>query len=241
MSLRLQPLPLRALNFDRSVLLWRFSAWLRYNFRMIEPVARVHIKLRKVRPTVWRRVDVPLSYTLAELHEIIQVTMGWRNSHLHEFAIGERVYAALDPDRDFGGHDVHDASSVGLKTVIERGHRRFDYLYDFGDGWEHDVSVEDVREGAADVDYPALVGGARRCPPENVGGPPGLGRFLKAVLDPAHQEHREMIEWYGKPYDPADIDEGLVRTRLEHIASLRRGAASRRRRGRRRSGKTGRR
>ena len=191
---------------------------------MIEPVARVRIELQSVRPTVWRRVDVAVSYTLAELHDVIQVTMGWRNFHLHEFTIGGVNFAAPDPDRDPGGGKIGDATSVALKTVIESSFRRFDYLYDFGDGWEHEVIVEDVRDGEAGIGYPAFVEGARCCPPENVGGPLGFKRFLEAVLDPAHEEHREMIEWYGKAYDPADIDEALVRTRLENVASLRRGA-----------------
>ena len=208
---------------------------------MIEAVARVRIELRSVRPIVWRRVDVPLSSTLAALHEIIQVAMGWTDSHLHEFAIGERVYGVPDPDYDFDERKVFKASSISLKTVIERGFCRFDYLYDFGDGWEHEVTVEDAREGAADIDYPALVEGARRCPPEDVGGAPGFMSFLEAALDPAHEEHRELSEWYGKPYDPADIDEHLVRTHLENIARRRRGALASRRSGGRRGGGTGRR
>ncbi|MDE0380525.1 MAG: plasmid pRiA4b ORF-3 family protein [Rhodospirillales bacterium] len=205
---------------------------------MIDKVARVRIKLRKVRPPVWRRVDVPVSCTLAELHDIVQAVMGWRNSHMHEFKIGGRSFAALDPDRDPGDGEIGDARSITLKTVIERGYRRFDYLYDFGDHWEHEVVVEDVRDGEAGIEYPAFVEGARRCPPENVGGPPGFKRFLEAVLDPAHEEHRSMIEWSGKAYDPADIDEGLVRARMEDVANLRRGARANRRRGGRRS-KTG--
>ena len=201
---------------------------------MIEPVARVRIKLRRVRPTVWRRVDVPILYTLAELHDIIQVVMGWRNSHLHEFKIDGVSFSAPDPAGDPGDGETGDARSIALKTVVDRGYRRFEYLYDFGDGWEHEVIVEDVRDGEAGIDYPGFVGGARRCPPENVGGPPGFKRFLEAMLDPAHEEHREMTRWYGKAYDPADIDEGLVRTRLENVASLRRGKrASGRRKSRR--------
>ena len=201
---------------------------------MIEPVARVRIKLRRVRPTVWRRVDVPILYTLAELHDIIQVVMGWRNSHLHEFKIDGVSFAAPDPAGDPGDGETGDARSIALKTVVDRGYRRFEYLYDFGDGWEHEVIVEDVRDGEAGIDYPGFVGGARRCPPENVGGPPGFKRFLEAMLDPAHEEHCEMTRWYGKAYDPADIDERLVRTRLENVASLRRGKrASGRRKSRR--------
>lgn len=207
---------------------------------MIEPVARVRVELRSVRPSVWRRVDVPLSCTLAALHDIIQAAMGWTDSHLHEFTIGERAYGIPDPGYDFDDRKVYKDSSIRLSTVIERGFRQFHYLYDFGDHWEHEVIVEDVRDGEAGIDYPAFVEGARRCPPEDVGAARGFMSFLEAVLDPAHEEQREMVEWYGKRYDPADIDERLVRLRLQAIARRRRGGlASRRCRGRR-GGKTGR-
>ncbi len=199
---------------------------------MIEPVARVRIELQSVRPTVWRRVDVPLSCTLAVLHDIVQIAMGWTDSHLHEFTIGERVYGMPDAGYDFDDRRVYKDSSIRLKTVIERGVRRFHYLYDFGDHWEHDVIVEEVRDGEAGIEYPAFVEGARRCPPEDVGAARGFMSFLEAVLDPAHREHRETMEWYGKPYDPADIDERLVRLRLQTIARARRGALASHRSGR---------
>ena len=156
---------------------WCFPARPRYNVMMIEPVARVRIKLRRVRPTVWRRVDVPILYTLAELHDIIQVVMGWRNSHLHEFKIDGVSFAAPDPAGDPGDGETGDARSIALKTVVDRGYRRFEYLYDFGDGWEHEVIVEDVRDGEAGIDYPGFVGGARRCPPGERGRSPGVQAF----------------------------------------------------------------
>ena len=91
-----------------------------------------------------------------------------------------------------------------------------------------------MRRRSGHRDDPAFVEGARRCPPENEGGPPGFERFLEAVLDPAHEEHQETIEWNGKAYEPKDMDDGLVRTRLENVAGPQRGArASRRREDRR--------
>ena len=226
-SLRLLPLDPRY---------WHVPAKLRYNLAMIEPVARVRIELQSVSLTVWRRVDVPLSSTIAVLHDIIQIAMGWTDSHLHEFTIGERVYGMPDPGYDFDDRKVYEDSSIRLEAVIERGFHRFHYLYDFGNCWEHEVIVEDVRDGEAGIDYPAFVEGARRCPPEDVGAGRGFMGFLEAVLDPAHEEHKQMIELYGKPYDPADIDERLVRMGLETIARGRRGALASHRSGRRRGG-----
>ena len=141
---------------------------------MIEQVARIRIELRELEPMIWRRVDVPLSSTLEALHHVIQAAFRWQNYHLYEFYVGERVYGVpLDGDA-FDGLKIHKASAIRLKTVVERGVERFLYVYDFGDDWRHDVIVEEVRDGAGDAEYPAFVDGARRCPPEDVGGPPGF-------------------------------------------------------------------
>ena len=83
-----------------------------------------------------------------------------------------------------------------MRTLIGRGVERLLYVYDFGDDWRHDVIIEDVRDGAPDIDYPAFVAGERRCPPEDVGGAPGFMQFLEAALNPFHDEHEEVLTWY---------------------------------------------
>lgn len=202
---------------------------------MTEPVARLRIELETVMPMVWRRVDVPLSCRLSALHDIIQIAMGWTDSHLHEFAIGDRRYGVPDADDDPAAADrVYRTSSIRLKTVIDRGIGRFLYVYDFGVVWRHGVVVEETGPGEAGIDYPRFVDGARRCPPEDVGGAEGFMEFLEAALIPAHEEHRRAIEWNGEPFDPSDIDERAVRLSLEGMARQRRGALASHRSGRRR-------
>ena len=190
---------------------------------MIEPVARLGITLQDIEPTIWRRVDVPLSSTLMALHDIIQVAMRWRDSHLFEFVVGEKVYAEPHPDDAAYDRKVLQAKGVRLKQLVDRGVERFLYVYDFGDNWRHDVIVEGVRDGDADVDYPAFVDGARRGPPEDVGGTSGFMEFLEAVLDRGHEEHARMLEWHGGPFDFDDIDERHIRMVLSMFADRRRG------------------
>ena len=101
--------------------------------------------------------------------------------------------------------------------------RRFDYLHDSGNHWEHEVAIEEVRECAPDIDYPALVDGARRCPPRDLIGTSGFIHVLEAVLDPAHEEYRETLAWCGKPQNLADIEKHLMRRCLQTIAKRRRG------------------
>ena len=190
---------------------------------MIEPIARIRISLQETSPEIWRRLDVPLSTSLLALHDIIQIAMGWTDSHLFMFQVGDRDYGVPYPDHYQGGPKVHHAKSTRLKTLVSRGIDRFVYEYDFGDYWLHDILIEECGDGLPDRDYPFFISGEGRCPPEDVGGVSGFEEFLEAVGKPRHPEHKRMIEWYGKPYDPADIDERRIRRLIEDMAARRRG------------------
>ncbi len=199
-----------------------------------ERVARLRIELQELEPTIWRRLDMPLSATLEALHEAIQMTMGWTFSHLWEFEVDGRSYG--DPSFQVFDDEpvIYKAKGLRLETAIARGADRFVYVYDYGDNWRHDVIVEEVRDGEPDLEYPAFVSGARRCPPEDVGGPDGFMDFLEAVLDPAHEEHRAMLDWYGGLFDPVGFDEARACFGMENMARRRRGPLASHRSGSRR-------
>jgi hypothetical protein len=200
---------------------------------MIEPIARIRIELQDIEPKIWRRVDVPLSTSLMGLHDIIQVVMGWQDEHPFDFRVGDKIYSEPYPDDDMYERKTYNAKSIRLKTLVERGVGQFLYTYDFGDNWQHDIVIESVRDGEAEIDYPVFVDGARRCPPDDVGGAPCFMDFLEAMLNPTHEEHRRMIEWYGKPFAPLDINEDHVRRVLSWFADRRRGPLASHRNGRR--------
>ena len=111
---------------------------------MIEPIAKIRIELQEIEPTVWRRIDVPLSSTLLALHDFVQFAFRWTDSHLFEFEIGDRRYGQPEYDR-YADERLYKAASIRLKTVIDRGIHQFLYVYDFGDNWRHDILIEDVR------------------------------------------------------------------------------------------------
>ena len=190
---------------------------------MIEPIARIRIELEGTQPLVWRELDVPLSTTLATLHDLIQVVMRWRDSHLHEFEVGEKIYGVPDPEDAFDDRKVYQAKSIRLGTLIDRGVREFLYLYDFGDNWRHRIMVLEVRQGDPGNEYPRFVAATRRAPPEDVGGISGFAEFLETMSDPEHDEHDRMVEWYGKRFDPEDIDEHWIRMIIDDFAARRRG------------------
>src|SRR3546814_4785159 len=99
--------------------------------------------------------------------------------------------------------------------------RSFTYTYDFVDNWRHRIEIEDITPAIPGIDYPRFVDGERRTPPEDVGGTPGFEEFLEAMSKPRHPERKSMIEWYGRPFDPADISPDEISARMAKLAKRR--------------------
>jgi hypothetical protein len=179
------------------------------------PVLQLRIELDDVDPLVWRRVLVPATITLGRLHEVIQTSMGWTDSHLHEFVIDGQHYGIPGTDDGMLPYRVLDERRARLQGALH-GRRRFDYIYDFGDSWEHRIRVEKTLPPLP-MPHPFFVDGERACPPEDVGGFPGFENFVRIMADPADPEHEEMVEWYGGPFDPGAFDAVQTRRLLEQI------------------------
>ena len=169
-----------------------------------ERIARLRISLEDWEPEVWRTVDVPIAANLKSLHDIVQAAMGWQDYHLWEFEAADVRYGLHDPD--WPDVEFVAAEDAKLDDLVGQGVRAFSYTYDMGDDWRHVVTVESVGPAEAGIVYPRLIGGERRCPPEDVGGLPGFDHFLAAVADPAHEDHRELLDWHGGPFDEEDFD-----------------------------------
>ena len=176
-----------------------------------DTVYQLKITLRDIRPPVWRRVQVK-DCTLAKLHDIIQTVMGWTESHLHAFEIGGEQYGEPDP---MGMMEYRSERSTRLSQVVARGHKKFTYVYDFGDNWEHVIEVEKELPPEPGARYPRCVAGKRASPPEDCGGAWGYADFLAAIRNPAHEEHEEMLEWVGGEFDPEAFDPDDVNQQLQ--------------------------
>lgn len=188
-------------------------------------ICSVRIELLDTDPLIWREVEVPTSITLKVLHDIIQITVGWLDYHLWEFTIDGRKYG-LPTDEDWDTLPRGDAAKVRLRDVLKPGRTRIDYLYDFGDSWEHRLTVTRIRPGAPGVSYPHYVGGEWANPPEDCGGIPGFYDKLDALADPQHPDHEEVAE-YLEDWDPKEIDEFPLRIALGRIANRRNAARKR--------------
>ena len=144
---------------------------------------------------------------------------------LSQMTIGRQRYGL--PMGDDGGTEPRiDASKVRLRAVLKPRKTVIDYLYDFGDSWEHRITISDIRAGEPGVFYPRYIGGEWNAPPEDCGGIPGFYEMLDAIGDAKHPDHAEAKEAIGD-YDPNFIDELPIKDELGRIAKRRNGAKAR--------------
>ncbi|MEO0078302.1 MAG: plasmid pRiA4b ORF-3 family protein [candidate division WOR-3 bacterium] len=160
---------------------------------------QLRVSLRDSGPEVWRRLLVPGEATLANLHWVLQTALGWTNSQLHVFHIGDKAYS--DPEMEI--KRTKDERKVLLKKVAPKVGQAFVYEYDLRDRWLHTVEVESIVD--KDERYPGhplCLAGANACPPENCGGVRGYYELQKALANPKHPGHKEAVISLGATFDP---------------------------------------
>ena len=151
---------------------------------------------------IWRRVLVPGSVRMAKLAYMLIAAMGWNDTHLHGFRVGQKEYGMHFDD--WPEEEIDEKTVTVLQAL--RDEKRFVFDYDFGDSWEHDVMVEDLTWSYFGLKYAVVLDGQNACPPDDVGGTYGYADFLEAIRDPAHEEHDGWIEWVGGSFDPSEFD-----------------------------------
>lgn len=175
-------------------------------------VFELHVTLRDIEPAIWRRLRVPADVSLSILHDVLQIAFGWKNSHLHDFLVGDIRFSVPDIEDELFCVDEH-AAPLG---AVARTGSRLVYHYDFGDDWEHELKVERVLEGR---DEPIVcTGGARAGPPEDSGGAPGYAHLIEVLANPKHMEHRALKEWAGRGYNPEKFDIAAVNKKLAALS-----------------------
>ena len=177
-----------------------------------DKVYQLKISLKGGKPPIWRRVQVVADTTLFELHKIIQITMGWWDSHLHQFIIHGKYFGIPHPDYYM---EVTNETNIRLLDVINAEKEKFIYEYDFGDSWEHVILIEKILSNDPKIKYPVCIKGKRACPPEDCGGIWGYYNFLEIIQNPDHPEYDEMSEWWDAgEFDPEAFDLDQINMRL---------------------------
>jgi hypothetical protein len=182
--------------------------------RKYERVHQFKVTLKGIEPTIWRRIQVPEVYSFWDLHVAIQDVMGWQDCHLHDFSLrnpksGMKEQLGI-PDEDgelelLAGWEHNIADYFSMENTTAK------YVYDYGDNWEHRVELEEILPRIKGIKYPCCIGGERACPPEDCGGVHGYEEFLKAIMDPQHKQHEEMLTWAGHDFEPETFDAKKVR------------------------------
>jgi len=193
-------------------------------------VFQLKVTLGEVTPPVWRRVRMPGDIKLHECHELLQVLMGWTNSHLHRFKIDGQEFAPKWSEYEMTV--VRDERRVTLERAVKLAGESFQYDYDFGDGWKHEILIEETLPWEKGSWIPVCLAGAGACPPEDCGGPYGYADLLEAVADPNHEQHEELNVWLNGDrnikFNPGHFNLALVNKFLKWTAQdLRRHAPSR--------------
>ena len=178
-------------------------------------IYQMKLTLLGTKPPIWRRLLVPSEFTLAHLHDVFQIAMGWQDGHLHEFRIGNKRFGVPDLKGGFMGASacIHERK-VRVRDVFTKGGAKAVYVYDFGDNWQHAVTVEEVMSPDPGLRYPLCIKGKLQGPPEDCGGIFGFYHFLEAIGDPGHEEHAEMREWGGS-FDPEAFSISTVNQELQ--------------------------
>lgn len=178
------------------------------------PVLQLMVRLEEIEPPIWRRIQVYQHITFYELHLTLQAVMGWLHSHLHSFSVHDVLITDTETLLAIGvvGHDHESARLIDFSLVP--GGTRFEYEYDFGDSWKHEIIVEQMLPAGVDDRLPRCIEGARACPPEDVGGSWGYAHFLEVIADPAAEDHDHFMAWSGGDHDPEAFDLDVVNRRL---------------------------
>jgi hypothetical protein len=171
-------------------------------------IYQLKVTLRHVTPPIWRRLVVSGDILLSELHHVLQISMGWFDSHLYDFRYQRNRYGDLTLLEE-----VIDDSETSLCQVARRKGNQLVYTYDFGDNWEHEVLVERIDQCSAPA-VPRCIGGRNACPPEDCGGVFGYLNLLESLTDPNNPNHDEARDWVDEDFDPKRFDVATVNSLL---------------------------
>ncbi|MEO6733960.1 MAG: plasmid pRiA4b ORF-3 family protein [Ferruginibacter sp.] len=181
-------------------------------------VIQLTVSLQNSKPQIWRSILVNSHTTFFELHHIIQIVMGWKNYHLFEFNLdGYRIGMIEENEEGYQLNRPLDATKILLTDILSLEKDSFQYNYDFGDCWVHEITLEQTLQRDEKQTYPICIKGEMNCPPEDCGGIHGFYDMLKILNNKKHPEHKDTRNWIGKKYAPESFDASKINRQLKQL------------------------
>ena len=184
-------------------------------------VYQLKVTLLDTIPPIWRRIQVRSDINLRRFNKVLQIAMGWMESHLYEFRVRKNIFGPILPGNMDDLYPVRSDVPVKLSGVLPKKGASLIYTYDMGDGWRHQIRLEKILKPASKTQYPCCLDGARACPPEDCGGTGGYEDLLAILKNPRHPEHKEMKTWlegcWYKNFDSEAFALGDVNKELKAI------------------------
>jgi len=178
----------------------------------MKKIYQIQIALKNFKPKIWRRILVPSDVSLSDFHKIIQTTMGWTNTHLHQFyKNGKRYMEQMEEDYMWDDRNQFDYIAMQLSDLLRYEKEKISYEYDFGDGWNHEIVLEKILPFDDKEEYPVCIKGKMNCPLEDCGGVWGYADLLEVLKNPKHKEYEKLVDWIGdEHFDPEHFDKDEV-------------------------------
>jgi hypothetical protein len=188
----------------------------------MEKLFELKVSLENISSPPWRRLALPETASLYDLHHAIQIAFGWTNSHLYLFNASGKIFGnpvLMNDDYMDGEVKVTDDKTVGIREILKKNGDKIAYEYDFGDSWLHTITLEAIKDNDADLKLPFCLDGAMAAPPEDCGGVFGFENLKTVMKSSKHPEYKELTEWLGKPIDPQKFHLQEVNVELKKFKS----------------------
>jgi len=183
-------------------------------------ILQLRVQLAEIKPAIWREFIVSDFWTFEKLHKIIQKVMGWENYHLYEFNVNGVKIGLKDEDVDY---ELKNSKVEQIWKYIDEEKQKFHYLYDFGDSWEHEITVKKINEDNPENRVcPSCISGERACPLEDCGGTSGYERIVEVLKNKekfSDEDSKELLEWAGD-WEPERIDVDEINRELKKHAGF---------------------
>lgn len=192
-------------------------------------VLQLKVELVDSEPKIWRRFLVLDKLTFEDLHLITNFIMGWEDCHLHDFDVAKNTKIVMnDEENDFDMPSFGNLkpakclkeNQVKLSEFLNKEKQAIYYTYDFGDNWEHKITVEKISPQIkeAKLNYPVCLDGEMACPLEDCGGLEGYKHLLEIQKNPKNPEYKDLMEWLGdEPIAPNEFDLKHINKELKRI------------------------